>query len=127
MAKRPIVLDVDDAVWLNTGGHRARDLARDSDLIVCGNTFLANHFSRWNANVTVIPTAVNTNWYRPHRASAADRVSEAPALVMGWTGTSGNFPFLYAIEGALLRVLRTLRPGEAARRRRSATTIQAAS
>jgi glycosyltransferase involved in cell wall biosynthesis len=23
---------------------------------------------------------------------------------MGWTGTSGNFPFLYAIEGALLRV-----------------------
>jgi glycosyltransferase involved in cell wall biosynthesis len=23
---------------------------------------------------------------------------------MGWTGTSGNFPFLYAIEGALIRV-----------------------
>jgi glycosyltransferase involved in cell wall biosynthesis len=25
-------------------------------------------------------------------------------LVLGWTGTSGNFPFLYSIEGALLRV-----------------------
>ena len=24
--------------------------------------------------------------------------------MMGWTGTSGNFPFLYAIEGALIRV-----------------------
>jgi len=105
MAKRPIVLDVDDAVWLNTGGHRARYLAMDSDLIVCGNNFLANHFSRWNANVTVIPTAVNTGWYRPHRAPAADGAGGAPALVMGWTGTSGNFPFLYAIEGALLRVL----------------------
>jgi glycosyltransferase involved in cell wall biosynthesis len=23
---------------------------------------------------------------------------------LGWTGTSGNFPFLYSIEGALLRV-----------------------
>jgi hypothetical protein len=28
LAKRPMILDVDDAVWLNTGGHRARDLAR---------------------------------------------------------------------------------------------------
>ena len=99
MAKRPMVLDVDDAVWLNTGGHRARDLAQASDLIVCGNTFLADHFSRWNGNVTVIPTAVNTAWYRPHRPREADGTG-----VMGWTGTSGNFPFLYAIEGALIRV-----------------------
>jgi glycosyltransferase involved in cell wall biosynthesis len=101
IAKRPMILDVDDAVWLNTGGHRARDLAMASDLIVCGNSFLANQFSRWNSRVTVIPTAVNTAWYRPHRTTP-DR---APALVLGWTGTSGNFPFLYSIEGALLRVL----------------------
>ena len=105
MAKRPMVLDVDDAVWLNTGGHRARDLAQASDLVVCGNSFLANQFSRWNANITVIPTAVNTTWYRPHRARADDSPDRGPALVLGWTGTSGNFPFLYAIEGALLRVL----------------------
>jgi glycosyltransferase involved in cell wall biosynthesis len=100
LAKRPMILDVDDAVWLNTGGHRARDLARASDLVVCGNSFLANQFSRWNANVTIIPTAINTSWYRPRRTREG-----APALVLGWTGTSGNFPFLYAIEGALLRVL----------------------
>jgi glycosyltransferase involved in cell wall biosynthesis len=102
LARRPIILDVDDAVWLNTGGHRARDLARASDLVVCGNSFLAQQFSRWNPNVTVIPTAVDTTWYRPRpavRASAADS-----ALVLGWAGTSGNFPFLYAIEPALMRV-----------------------
>ena len=101
LAKRPMILDVDDAVWLNTGGHRAQDLARASELVVCGNSFLANQFSRWNANVTIIPTAVNTSWYRPQRASGG-----AATLVLGWTGTSGNFPFLYSIEGALLRVLR---------------------
>jgi glycosyltransferase involved in cell wall biosynthesis len=99
MAKRPIILDVDDAVWLNTGGHRARALAQASELVVCGNSYLANYFSHWNHNVAIIPTAVNTNWYRPHRAA-----EEAP-LVLGWTGTSGNFPFLYAIEEALFRVL----------------------
>ena len=65
LAKRPMILDVDDAVWLNTGGHRAQDLARASDLVVCGNSFLADQFSRWNSNVTIIPTAVNTAWYRP--------------------------------------------------------------
>jgi Glycosyl transferases group 1 len=99
LAKRPMILDVDDAVWLNTGGHRAKDLARASDLVVCGNSFLANQFSNWNANVTIIPTAINTVWYRPRRAGGS-----TPALVMGWTGTSGNFPFLYSIEGALMRV-----------------------
>ncbi len=100
LAKRPMILDVDDAVWLNTGGHRAQDLARASDLVVCGNSFLANQFSRWNPNVTIIPTAVNTSWYRPRPPR-----EDAPALVLGWTGTSGNFPFLYSIEGALMRVL----------------------
>ncbi|MGA3223570.1 MAG: glycosyltransferase family 4 protein [Acidobacteriaceae bacterium] len=105
MAKRPMILDVDDAVWLNTGGHRARDLATASDLVVCGNSFLANQFSRWNANVAVIPTAVNTSWYRPHRAHASDGSGDPPKLVLGWTGTSVNFPFLYAIERSLLRVL----------------------
>jgi glycosyltransferase involved in cell wall biosynthesis len=99
MAKRPMVLDIDDAVWLNTGGHRARDLARASDLIVCGNNFLAHVFSRWNTNITVIPTAVNTCWYRPRQAQSEE------SLVLGWTGTSGNFLFLYAIERALVRVM----------------------
>jgi glycosyltransferase involved in cell wall biosynthesis len=105
IAKRPIILDIDDAVWLNTGGHRARDLARASDLVVCGNNFLAQQFSRWNTNITVIPTAVNTSWYRPRRILAEESLDHPPTLLLGWTGTSGNFPFLYAIERALMRVL----------------------
>jgi glycosyltransferase involved in cell wall biosynthesis len=104
IARRPIVLDVDDAVWLNTGGHRASALARASDVVVCGNSFLANQFSRWNPHVIVIPTAVDTSWYRP-QLEVRDAAEEEPAVpVLGWTGTSGNFPFLYAIEPALLRV-----------------------
>jgi glycosyltransferase involved in cell wall biosynthesis len=101
MAKQPIILDVDDAVWLNTGGHRAGNLARASQMVVCGNNFLANHFSHWNTNTIVIPTAVNTSWYRPHLSASEDD------LIMGWTGTSGNFPFLYAIEEALIKVFQS--------------------
>jgi glycosyltransferase involved in cell wall biosynthesis len=104
MAKHPMILDVDDAIWLNTGGHRAGDLARASDLVVCGNSFLAAQYSRWNANITIIPTAVNTSWYRPNGALA-----DARPLFLGWTGTSGNFPFLYAIEEALVSVMQYCR------------------
>ena len=107
MAKRPMILDVDDAVWLNTGGRRAPDLARASDLVVCGNSFLANRFSRWNANVIIIPTAVDTSWYRPD--GAGDDRGPGRPLFLGWTGTSGNFPFLYAIEEALMQVLQHCR------------------
>jgi glycosyltransferase involved in cell wall biosynthesis len=99
LAKHPMILDVDDAVWLNTGGHRAQDLARASDLVVCGNSFLADQYYRWNRNVTIIPTAVNTTWYRPRAAAASDKT-----LTLGWTGTNGNFSFLYAIEEALERI-----------------------
>src|ERR1700684_464091 len=63
-------------------------------------SYPADQFSRWNRNVTIIPTAVNTSWYRPRRPR-----ENSSALVLGWTGTSGNFPFLYAIERALMRVL----------------------
>jgi glycosyltransferase involved in cell wall biosynthesis len=100
LAHRPMILDVDDAIWLNTGGHRAKTLARAASLVVCGNSFLADHFSLWNRNVAIIPTAVDTAWYAPR----PDRTG-TESLVLGWTGTSGNFPFLYAIEPALERVL----------------------
>jgi hypothetical protein len=97
LAKRPMILDVDDAVWLNTGGHRARDLARASDLVVCGNSFLADQFSRWNTNITIIPTAVNTSWYRPRQR---------------------KFSFPLRDRGSIAARVTALQPGEAAHRGR---------
>ena len=47
--KRPKVLDVDDAIWLHRGGGYAARLARNCEAIICGNDFLAEHFSRWNS------------------------------------------------------------------------------
>ena len=99
LSKSPRVLDVDDAVWLNTGGRRASQLAKDCDIVVCGNRFLAEYFSQWNKNVTVIPTAVDT------AGVALATVESDSHPVIGWTGTSGNLGFLYGIEAALKVVL----------------------
>jgi glycosyltransferase involved in cell wall biosynthesis len=105
LARRPMVLDVDDAVWLNTGGHRAKDLARASTVVVCGNEYLANYYRQWNTAVHVIPTAVDTQLLQPARQVG----SSDNTVVLGWSGTSGNFPLLYEIEDAIARVMRERR------------------
>jgi glycosyltransferase involved in cell wall biosynthesis len=97
LVKKPMILDVDDAIWLTRGGHRVAALARSARTVVCGNVFLAERFRDWNSNVVVIPTAIDTDLYQPGNA-AGDGVD---GVVIGWTGTSVNLHSLYAIEEAL--------------------------
>src|SRR5438552_12916973 len=57
LTRRPRIFDIDDAIWIYRGGHFARRLAALSDGVICGNTFLADWFSKLNANVVILPTA----------------------------------------------------------------------
>jgi glycosyltransferase involved in cell wall biosynthesis len=97
----PKVLDVDDAIWLNRGGHRVPGTASRCDAVICGNRFLAERFSSWNRNVCVIPTPVDTDRFQPR----ADPALRSQSIIC-WTGTHNNFPYLYAIEQPLASVLR---------------------
>lgn len=97
--RKPRVLDVDDAIWVHRGGGFARRLAAMCDHILCGNDFLAEHFSQWNRNVSVLPTPVDTERFTPLQHSDG-------RPVIGWLGLSHGFRYLYAIEPALLQVLR---------------------
>lgn len=103
LTRRPRVLDVDDAIYLHRGGRFAERLARLVDLVICGNDFLADHFSKWNKNVTVIPTAIDTHRFVPLERLQQGSLEER--YVIGWTGTSSNFKYLYSIETALKRVM----------------------
>ena len=102
LTKKPRILDVDDAVYLYRDGHAARALAIMVDRIICGNASLAQWFRRWNSNVEVIPTPIDTGLYLPTARTGSD------STVIGWSGTSSNFPHLESIESALLRVLTTI-------------------
>jgi glycosyltransferase involved in cell wall biosynthesis len=98
LARKPMILDVDDAVWMNTGGHRVRELAAASTTIVAGNAYLAGYFRQFHNDVVVIPTPVDTNRFQlPPAASSTD-------IVLVWIGTSGNYVFLRQIEDAIARV-----------------------
>jgi glycosyltransferase involved in cell wall biosynthesis len=101
LTKRPRVLDVDDAIFLYRGGRFAERLARACDAVICGNEYLADRFRAWNEHVEILATPVDTRRYAP---AAARPASDRP--VIGWIGSSSNFPYLYQIEAALDRVLR---------------------
>lgn len=101
LTAKPRILDVDDAIFLYRGGSVARKLAELSDRVICGNSYLAEWFSQWNANIDIIPTAVDIEKYSPRKSSEH---SEKP-LVIGWIGTSGNYKYMYDIESALWKVL----------------------
>jgi glycosyltransferase involved in cell wall biosynthesis len=91
---RPVIFDFDDAIYLLHTSHANRRLGwlkfpgktellcRISDCVVVGNSHLASYAGRYNNTVTVIPTSVDVDRYRPVRPRP-----DGP-IVIGWTGSS---------------------------------------
>jgi glycosyltransferase involved in cell wall biosynthesis len=96
--RKPFIFDVDDAIFLGPRGVSANRIARSASLIICGNKFLAEHFSR-HGPVEVLPTAVDASLFVP-------RLNPNPSRpVIGWSGSSSGLKYLYGIEPALQTLL----------------------
>ncbi|HEX3881225.1 MAG TPA: glycosyltransferase family 4 protein [Stellaceae bacterium] len=98
LTRRPRILDVDDAIHLLRGGRAARRLAALADLVVVGNSWLAEVWRQWTDNVAILPTGVDTDRY------TVEPLPERP--VIGWIGTSGNLPYLEALAPAFGEIVR---------------------
>jgi glycosyltransferase involved in cell wall biosynthesis len=98
--KPPRALDVDDAIWLYGDGSFARRLAGLSELVICGNDFLAEHFHRWNSNIHILPTAVDTSRYRP-----LDSLRTLGHKRIGWCGSGSTLRYLEALTPVFKAVL----------------------
>lgn len=94
--KKPIVFDVDDAIFLKNKGVFAQKIAQKSERIICGNQFLADYFSQWNSRVDIIPTSVDVSKY-----DAVEKNKNSEIFYILWTGTSSGYPFVYQMEKAL--------------------------
>lgn len=94
-ARRPVIYDFDDAIWmLHTSSANRRfgwlkfpgktaAICRLSTRVVVGNTFLADYARRFNPAVTVIPTSIDTERFRP-----VPKRREGKPVIIGWTGSS---------------------------------------
>ncbi|MFN2389299.1 MAG: glycosyltransferase family 4 protein [Actinomycetota bacterium] len=98
---RPLVWDVDDAIWLvaRDDGGWLRKIARRADVMVVVNDHVAEWFSGHARDIRVVPTAVDTDRWRP----VAEATTARARFVVGWTGISTNFRFLQQIEEPLQR------------------------
>ena len=115
LAGKPLVFDLDDALWesyvspthgplamlLKMPGktHTLFKLARR---VVAGNQYVADYARRFNTNVSVVPTVVDTQVFTPARSGNANRLP-----VVGWIGSHSTLqhllPILPALAGAARR------------------------
>lgn len=100
LCRVPAVLDVDDAIWLTQRRGCIDRLARQCRLVLCGNDYIAEHFSAF-APVEILPTGVDTDFWQPGLQS------DSPVMV--WSGSASGLPYLYEIEPALAAVMQANR------------------
>ncbi|MCS5704707.1 glycosyltransferase family 4 protein [Synechococcus sp. FGCU-3] len=109
----PFLYDCDDAFHLKYRQGRLRWLElllwakvdrmmANAAAITAGNNALAAHGRRFNANVTLLPSVVDTEHYRP-----ASSQSAAPAdhpFTVGWIGSPSTAPYLQQLVAPLERL-----------------------
>ena len=111
----PFVFDFDDAVWvryvspansylsyLRMPGKTAF-LCRGARHVLAGNPYLRDYALRHNRAVSIVPTTIDTERYRP----LPPRQPEVP--VIGWTGSYSTGQYLSVVGGALTRLARSHR------------------
>lgn len=97
--KKRIVFDVDDAIFLNQKFNSIEKIAKKSSIIICGNHFIANYFEKFG-RIEVLPTAVDTEKFSPSLLSPSSF-----SKIIGWSGSSSGFNYLYEIEESLNTII----------------------
>ena len=109
--RKKIIYDFDDAIWLpnyseaNTGFHKLKNykkvnkIMQWSDLISCGNQYLSEYASKYNSNVVINPTTIDTVNY--HNTQLYNYKVEKNKVVIGWTGTHTTIKYLEFLKPIL--------------------------
>lgn len=109
LVAKNLFFDFDDAIWtcpnLNWSSVtrakvrlRLRTILSKSSRVIAGNTYLGEYAKRHNRNVTIIPTCVDTDYYRP---AACRRDGK---LRIGWIGSKPNLIYLERLEPVFKRL-----------------------
>ncbi|MDD5571233.1 MAG: glycosyltransferase family 4 protein [Bacteroidales bacterium] len=93
-SKAKIILDFDDAIWLNDvsegnnnlawlkNSMKTSEIAGLSDMVFVGNSFLADFALRNNQNVKIVPTTIDTSVYKK-----ISKIKKDNRICIGWTGS----------------------------------------
>jgi glycosyltransferase involved in cell wall biosynthesis len=110
----PIVYDFDDAIYLPStsgGGNPLMQLLRRpekvgrlielSAAVIAGIETLRDYAARINDRISIIPTPVDTDHFRPK-----PKPEDGGPIVIGWIGSPTTAPYLKMVEPALEELFR---------------------
>lgn len=104
--RKKIIYDFDDAIWLLNYSDKNRIskffkspwktkyICKWANSIIAGNSYLADYAKKYNKNVFVIPTTIDTSYHK-------NKYKEHKTLTIGWTGTLTTLKYLNAIVPVL--------------------------
>ena len=109
-SRAKLIYDFDDAIWLQSVSEANRrwswlkdpgktaELIALADQVIAGNDFLAAYAKRSNDRVSVIPSTIDTDLYKPKQHSAKHKV------VIGWSGSITTVPHFLLARNALIEL-----------------------
>jgi glycosyltransferase involved in cell wall biosynthesis len=109
-SKAKMIFDFDDAIWVQTisesnkklaflkNASKTEDIIRLSDLIFAGNNYLADYAKKYNQNVTIIPTTIDTTIYKAPNKHSTGRIC------IGWSGSFSTIEHFETAVPALEKI-----------------------
>ena len=106
----PLIFDFDDAIWFeDEGSHlgvlgKLKRPAKTAEIIglankvIAGNSYLADYALKFNSNVEIIPTTIDTDWYQPKAKKSGG------VVVIGWSGSFSTIKHFEQIIPVLLKL-----------------------
>jgi glycosyltransferase involved in cell wall biosynthesis len=108
---KPIIFDFDDAIWkmdVSDGNKRlawlknpgkTADIIALADKVVAGNAYLKDYAIHHNANVTIIPTTIDTNIHFPK-----PELRDKSFINIGWSGSNTTIKHFRDLEPVLYQL-----------------------
>ncbi|MCX7639336.1 MAG: glycosyltransferase family 4 protein, partial [Pyrinomonadaceae bacterium] len=110
----PIVFDFDDAIFVPYKSpangylsylkfpHKTAEICRLSTQVIVGNQYLADYAIKFNKNVTIIPTTIDTEKYKVVKKNAD---KQKPTI--GWSGSFSTVQHLDTIRNVFRELAKT--------------------
>jgi glycosyltransferase involved in cell wall biosynthesis len=102
---KKVIFDFDDAIWLldTSEANKRFEWLKDpgktskiialSDMVIAGNSYLAEYAGKFNDNVRIIPTTIDTEYHKRN-----GYVKKSDKICIGWTGSLTTIKhFEYAV------------------------------
>lgn len=109
----PVIFDFDDAIFITDTSksnksfgwakfsQKTKTICRLSTSVSVGNSYLADYAQKYNKNVYIIPTSIDTKRYQPTKKKSEDN----KPVIIGWTGSSTSQYHLEQFEPTLAKLI----------------------